>query len=55
MNDGTDLSTAADPIEVNFDGERKTMEGVMKLETVPDFFQKETEDAVRSQVEWFGQ
>src|SRR5271157_772123 len=35
--------------------ESKTMEGVMKLQTVPNFFQEETEDALRSQVEWFGQ
>jgi hypothetical protein len=35
--------------------ESKTMESVMKLQTVPDFFQEETEDALRSQVEWLGQ
>ena len=27
----------------------------MKLQTVPDSFQEETEDALRSQVEWLGQ
>lgn len=31
------------------------MEGVIKLQTVPDFFQEKTEEALRSQVEWVGQ
>jgi len=31
------------------------MEGVMKLQAVPDFFQEDTEAAHRSQVEWLGQ
>jgi len=42
--------------DVGFDRrEGSTKEGAMKLQTVPDFFQEETEDALRSQVEWFGQ
>ena len=35
--------------------ERETMKGIMKLQTVPDFFQEETEEALRSQVEWLGE
>jgi hypothetical protein len=31
------------------------MEGVIKLQTVPDFFQEKTEEDLRSQVEWVGQ
>jgi hypothetical protein len=33
---------------------RTAAAGVTELQTVPDFFQEETEDALRSQVEWFG-